>query len=67
MNEFEYDILLAADTVKHENPGADFPRWCELLMRQYPAEVVDALGADERTVEVRLKNLWRKISSVERN
>ena len=67
MNEFKQNLIEAAENVINENPGADFPRWCELLMRQYPAEVVDALGADERTVEVRLKKLWRKISSVERN
>ncbi len=66
MNEVDCELYAAAADITDQFPGADFSDWADNLMRQYPAEVVDALGTDERDVEERLKIIWRDLSPVGR-
>lgn len=60
--DFFADLKDAAWNVLHENPGIDMDEWMKVLMRQYPAEIVDALGPHEAKVYERLTVLWEDIS-----
>lgn len=44
--------------ILHENPGIDMDEWIDLLMRQYPAEVVDAIGSHPAEVYASLSEMW---------
>lgn len=46
---FEYLLL---------NPGSEFGDWQQGMIAGYPAEVVDALGADPEEVYASLADLW---------
>ena len=56
--DFYEELKLCAWNILHENPGSEFGDWQELLIEQYPAEVVDALGADPHDVFPALSDLW---------
>ena len=43
--DFYGELKQCAWNILHENPGIDMDEWIDLLMRQYPAEVVDAIGS----------------------
>ena len=40
------------------HPATTRDTWVQTLMEQYPAEVTDALGTDEKTTRERLKKMW---------
>lgn len=48
----------AAWNVVTENPGIDCPEWIDILIRQYPTEVVDAYGTNPYEVHRLLTDLW---------
>ena len=50
----------AAQEVLQDNSGATFEEWRHTLMEQYPTEIVDALGTDEKEVNSRLYELWEE-------
>lgn len=39
-------------------PGLDFQQWCQVLLKEYTEEVVDALGDDAQQVMNDLTELW---------
>lgn len=44
--------------ILHENPGTEFGDWQEMLIEQYPSEVVDALGSNPFDVYPALSDMW---------
>lgn len=50
----------AAQEVWNDNPGITFEKWRHTLMEQYPTEIVDALGTDEKEVNSQLYELWKE-------
>lgn len=61
-NKNDYDIMDdlkdAGWNIVRENPGIDCQDWINELMRQYPAEVVDAFGTTPGEVFHELTDLW---------
>lgn len=54
-----YGILKeCAWNILWENPGSEFGDWVNLLVEQYPAEVVDAFGPDPAGAYASLADLW---------
>lgn len=53
----------AAQEVWQDNPGIMFEEWRHTLIEQYPAEIVDALGIDEKEVDSQLFELWKEINA----
>lgn len=51
----------AAQEVWQDNPGATFEEWRHTLIEQYPTEIVDALGTDEKEVNSKLYELWKEV------
>lgn len=56
--DFNAELKNAAWNILHENPGIEFGDWKKLLLSQYPAEVVDALGSDPEDVFRQLSEWW---------
>lgn len=56
--DFYGELKQCAWNVLHENPGMDMDEWLEILMRQYPAEVVDAIGSRPAETYASLCELW---------
>ena len=57
-DEFNAELKEAAWNILHENPGSDFGDWQDLLIEQYPTEVVDALGTNPPEVYAQLSDWW---------
>ena len=57
---FPGELKDAAQEVWQDNPGITFEEWRHTLMEQYPTEIVDALGTDEKEVNSRLYELWKE-------
>lgn len=62
--DFLADLEAGACNILQENPGIGFEDWQEMLLAQYPAEVVDALGSDPDIIEASLADLWSSITSL---
>lgn len=62
LNEEEPDFFSelkdCAWNILHENPGIDMDEWIDLLMRQYPAEIVDAIGSHPAEAYASLSLMW---------
>lgn len=56
--DFFQELKEAAWNVLHENPGCEYGDWVNILVEQYPAEIVDALGANPPEVFAALSDLW---------
>lgn len=56
--DFYAELKEAAWNILHENPSTDFGSWQEMLVEQYPTEVVDALGANPPEVFAELSDWW---------
>lgn len=56
--DFYGELKQCAWNVLHENPGMDMDEWLETLMRQYPTEVVDAIGSHPAETYASLCELW---------
>lgn len=52
------DLKAAAFEVLLLNPGSDMNDWIRELTASYVPEVVDALGTDQREVEMELEEMW---------
>lgn len=57
--EFLEDLLIAGHEVMERNPDVGFDEWVNILMRQYPAEIVDALGTKPDKILYSLKEIWK--------
>ena len=57
---FPGELKDAAQEVWQDNPGITFEEWRHTLMEQYPTEIVDALGTDEKEVNSQLYELWEE-------
>ena len=58
---FLEELKDAAQEVWQDNPGTTFEEWRHTLIVQYPTEIVDALGTDEKEVNSRLYELWEEV------
>lgn len=56
--DFFGEVKQCAWNVLHENPGIDMDEWIDLLMRQYPSEVVDAIGSHPAEAYSSLSEMW---------
>ncbi len=56
--DFFGELKQCAWNILHENPGIDMDEWIDLLMRQYPAEVVDAIGSHPAEAYASLSEMW---------
>ena len=56
--DFYGDLKEAAWNVLHENPSIDMDEWIDILMRQHPTEVVDAIGSHPAETYASLCELW---------
>ena len=56
--DFYAELKEAAWNILHENPGTDFGGWQDMLIEQYPTEVVDALGTNPHEVFAELSDWW---------
>lgn len=56
--DFFGELKDCAWNILHENPGIDMDEWIDLLMRQYPAEVVDAIGSHPAEAYASLSEMW---------
>lgn len=56
--DFDAELVEAGWNVIRENPGIDCQEWINELIRQYPTEVVDALGNNPMEVFHTLADWW---------
>lgn len=56
--DFYGDLKEAAWNILHENPGTEYGDWVAMLIEQYPAEVVDAIGSRPDEVYAELSDMW---------
>ena len=56
--DFYAELKEAAWNILHENPDTDLENWKMMLIEQYPAEVVDALGSNPFDVFAELTDWW---------
>ncbi len=56
--DFVEELKACAYNIVRENPGIERSEWIDELIRQYPAEVVDAYGTNPREVYHELSDLW---------
>lgn len=59
--DFYEELKEAAWNILHENPGTDFGDWQDMLIEQYPTEVVDALGTNPLDVFAELSDWWNSM------
>ncbi len=59
--DFYAELKEAAWNILHENPGTDFGDWQQMLIEQYPTEVVDALGTNPPEVYAELSDWWNTV------
>ncbi|MCH5225031.1 MAG: hypothetical protein J1D77_03485 [Muribaculaceae bacterium] len=58
IDESREELREACWNVLHDNPGLDRQDWIDILVAQYPSEIVDALGADPSDVMHQLSDWW---------
>lgn len=56
--DFLQELKDCAWNVVMENPGIDMAEWAQILIRQFPTEVVDAYGTNYYEVMHCLADLW---------
>jgi len=59
--DFYSELKEVAWSILHENPGTDFGDWQDILIEQYPTEVVDALGTNPFDVFAELSDWWESM------
>ena len=59
-DELDFYCILkeCAWNILHENPGTDFGDWMNMLIEQYPTEVVDAMGSYPAETFASLTDMW---------
>ena len=55
---FVEELKTCAFNIVRENPGIDRSEWIDMLIQQYPTEVVDAFGVNPQEVYHDLSDLW---------
>lgn len=55
---FTQELREAAWNVLHENPGIGFEEWKRILLEEYPSEVVDVLGTNQKKAMELLSDWW---------
>lgn len=58
--DFEVELVEAGWNIIRENPGIECAEWINLLIEQYPLEVVDALGNNPIEVFPMLEDWWEQ-------
>ncbi len=58
VTDWDAELVEAGWNIIRENPGIDCGEWINELLRQYPAEVVDALGSNPPEVFASLADWW---------
>lgn len=53
----------AAWNILHENPGIVFADWRQMLIEQYPSEVVDVYGRDPEVAYGSLAEMFNSLTS----
>lgn len=56
--DFVEELKACAFNIVRENPGIDRSGWIDMLIQQYPSEVVDAFGTNPPEVYEELSDLW---------
>lgn len=56
--DFDAELIEAGWNIVRENPGIECQEWINELLRQYPSEVVDALGNNPPEVFHTLTDWW---------
>lgn len=56
--DFYAELKQCAWNILRENPGYGFDEWVQTLVRQYPSEVVDALGSNPVETYASLADIW---------
>lgn len=56
--DFYAELKDAAWNILHENPGTDIGDWMNMLIEQYPTEVVDAIGSHPAETYASLADMW---------
>lgn len=56
--DFQEELKMACWNVLHDNPGCDCQDWINILIEQYPTEVIDEIGPDPEEVFSRLTDWW---------
>lgn len=56
--DFNAELKKAAWNILYENAGCEFGDWQNMLLSQYPSEIVDALGSDPEYVFHQLSEWW---------
>lgn len=57
-SDFFGELKDAAWNVLHENPGFGFDEWVQVLLEQYPAEVIDGIGGHPAETYASLADMW---------
>lgn len=57
-DELMDELKRAAFECLQLNPGSEYGDWMGDMLREYPAEVVDALGCDPEEAYVSMADLW---------
>lgn len=65
--DFVEELKACAFNIVRENPGIDRSGWIDLLIQQYPSEVVDAYGTNPGEVYHDLSDLWEMEYSTQRH
>ena len=58
MDDIFEELRYAAFEVLLLHPATTRDTWVQLLLEQYPTEVIDALGTDEENARERLNKMW---------
>lgn len=55
------ELLDGAWNVLHDHPGCDLQEWMEILCKEYPLEIGDAIGCEEKVVNDTLSQWWHEM------
>lgn len=56
--DFYGELKQCAWNILYENPGTEFGDWMNMLIEQYPTEVMDAIGSHSAEAYASLTNMW---------
>lgn len=56
--DFYGELKQCAWNILHENPGTEFGDWMNMLIEQYPTEVMDAIGSHSAEAYASLTDMW---------
>ena len=56
--DFYGELKKCAWNILYENPGTEFGDWMNMLIEQYPTEVMDAIGSHSAEAYASLTDMW---------